>query len=163
VLWHSLRSGSILTLATEAFLPTGDASDGYGRDTVMIEPFLSAGQIVAGTGFLQFQGGFELPVETDLAEREVFGRLAVGNSFRPHPWGRVWSPMVELAAARALEPGASMQWDFIPQLQVSLSARQHIMTNVGVRLPMTELDARPTELLFYLLWDWYDGGVLEGW
>jgi len=163
VLVHSVRSGSILTLATEAFLPTGDAGDGYGRDTVMIEPFLSAGQIVAGTGFLQVQGGFELPIETELAEREVFGRLAVGNSYRPRPWGRVWSPMVELTAARALESGASTHWDFIPELQVSLSARQHVMANVGVRLPMTELDSRPTELLFYVLWDWFDGGVLEGW
>ncbi|MBN2195875.1 MAG: c-type cytochrome [Polyangiaceae bacterium] len=163
VLVHSARSGSILTLATEVFLPTGDATDGYGRDTVMIEPFLSAGQIVAGTGFVQFQGGFELPIETHLAEREVFGRVAVGNSYRPRPWGRAWSPMVELAASRALESGATTHWDFIPELQVSLSTRQHILANVGVRLPMTELDARPTELLFYLLWDWYDGGALEGW
>ena len=28
---------------------------------------------------------------------------------------------------------------------------------------MTDRDTRATELVFYLLWDWYDGGVLEGW
>jgi hypothetical protein len=30
-------------------------------------------------------------------------------------------------------------------------------------VPMTERDSRATELVFYLLWDWFDGGVLEGW
>jgi hypothetical protein len=37
------------------------------------------------------------------------------------------------------------------------------MAAAGVRVPITRRSERPTELVFYLLWDWFDGGVLEGW
>lgn len=51
----------------------------------------------------------------------------------------------------------------IPQLQVTLSRRQHVLLNVGVRIPLTHTGARPTRVATYLLWDWFDGGLLEGW
>lgn len=163
VLFHQGRSGTILTFATEAFLPTGDETEGYGRGTVMVEPFLSFGQIVGHAGFFQFQGGFELPVDQAMAEREALFRFTLGRTYRARPWGRTWSPMVEVTGARALEAGAKTHWDYIPQLQVSLSARQHVMASAGVRLPMTDLDERPAELMFYVLWDWFDGSLFAGW
>jgi hypothetical protein len=51
----------------------------------------------------------------------------------------------------------------VPQFQVTLNTRQHVMANAGFRLPMTNRSERETEFVFYLLWDWFDGGVLEGW
>jgi hypothetical protein len=32
-----------------------------------------------------------------------------------------------------------------------------------VRTPLTDVDARQTEIMVYLLWDWFDGGLLDGW
>ena len=46
---------------------------------------------------------------------------------------------------------------------MTLNARQHLMAAAGLRIPVTDSGPRTTELVFYLLWDWYDGGVLEGW
>jgi hypothetical protein len=37
------------------------------------------------------------------------------------------------------------------------------MINLGVRLPVTDPDARNTRVLFYVLWDWFDGGFFDGW
>jgi hypothetical protein len=71
--------------------------------------------------------------------------------------------MVEVLAARELESGAETAWDLVPQMQVTLSKRQHIMANFGVRFPVTQTGSRTTEVLVYILWDWFDGGFLEGW
>jgi Cytochrome C oxidase, cbb3-type, subunit III len=44
-----------------------------------------------------------------------------------------------------------------------LSRRQHIMVNAGVRIPLTNRAERDTQFLPYLLWDWFDGGLFDGW
>ena len=71
--------------------------------------------------------------------------------------------MVEVLGARELEAGAPVEWDVVPQMQVTLSTRQHIMINVGVRVPVNQREARRTQVLTYFLWDWFDGGLLDGW
>jgi hypothetical protein len=87
----------------------------------------------------------------------------VGASFTEGRFGRTWSPMVEILGVRELSTGAPSEWDLLPQIQVTLSKRQHVMASAGVRVPLTQTSSRPTRLLFYLLWDWFDGGILEGW
>ena len=71
--------------------------------------------------------------------------------------------MLEVLAARDLTAGATTMWDLAPQLQVSLNKRQHVLGAIGVRQPINDRSNRSTELVFYLLWDWFDGGVLDGW
>jgi hypothetical protein len=71
--------------------------------------------------------------------------------------------MVEFLASRTLADGRKTSWDILPQMQVSLSARQHILMNTGLRVPMTDYGPRKTQFVVYLLWDWYDGGFLQGW
>lgn len=162
-LLHSLRAGSILSAGGEVLFPTGDEEDGFGKGTTVFEPFLSFGQILPADGFLHLQGGFELPADGEAAEEEAFWRLAVGRSLVQGRWGRTWSPMVELLGARALAAGEPVHWDLVPQLQVTLNTRQHVMANLGVRIPLDDPGPRRTEFLIYLLWDWFDGGFFEGW
>jgi hypothetical protein len=71
--------------------------------------------------------------------------------------------MVELLGARALEEDATTHWDLVPQVQVSLNTRQHVLGNFGVRFPLNDTETRDPQLLFYVLWDWFDGGFFEGW
>jgi hypothetical protein len=71
--------------------------------------------------------------------------------------------MVELVAARELEDGATTSVDVVPQLQVTLSARQHVVANAGVRIPITDRADRSPQVMVYLIWDWFDGGFLAGW
>ncbi|MGD8495559.1 MAG: c-type cytochrome [Gemmatimonadales bacterium] len=162
-LFHSPATGSIFSIAGEIILPTGDESRGFGKGTTVFEPFVSFGQILPADAFLHLQGGLELPADRDLAENEGFWRAALGRSFTTGRWGRTWSPMVELLGARELIPGEPVNWDLVPQLQVTLNTRQNIMANIGVRIPLNDADVRQTELVLYLLWDWYDGGFFEGW
>ena len=71
--------------------------------------------------------------------------------------------MLEVIGFRELEEGQRTHWDLVPQVQVTLSTRQHIMANVGVRLPVNDREGRHPQILFYLLWDWFDGPLFGGW
>jgi hypothetical protein len=71
--------------------------------------------------------------------------------------------MAEIIADRDLVRGAATNWDVVPQVQIPLSKRLHILGDVGIRLPVNNTADRPRQVLFYVLWDWADGGLLEGW
>jgi hypothetical protein len=51
----------------------------------------------------------------------------------------------------------------VPQVQFSINQRQHLLCNIGVRLPLTERDSRDAQIGVYFLWDWFDGGLRDGW
>ena len=161
-LFHSLRTGSIFSVATEVVFPTGNADKGFGSGHMKFEPWVAFGQVLPSAGFLQFQGGFEIPSNRDRPD-EVFFRTAIGKTFTPNLYGRTWTPMVEFLGSRNLVAGAPVSWDLLPQLQVSLSKRQHILLSGGVRIPATDSRNRSTQVVFYLLWDWFDGGLFSGW
>ena len=71
--------------------------------------------------------------------------------------------MVEILGSENLERSGGPEWDAVPQMQVSLSARQHVRLCAGVRLPLNDWDDREPTYLVYLLWDTFDGGFFEGW
>lgn len=164
-LHHDLEAGRIFSVGAEVVLPTGDASEGFGNDTVVFEPFLAAGFILPSDSFVHLQAGAELPADTDVADHETFYRAALGKTFATGPkgFGRAWSPMVELLATTELGDQTETRLDLLPQLQVTLNTRQHVMANIGVRIPVTSSGERDTRLMFYLLWDWFDGGLFDGW
>jgi mono/diheme cytochrome c family protein len=159
---HSLERGRIFAAAAEIVLPTGKENEGLGGGVTVFEPFAAFGQMLPVDGFIQAQAGFEIPFAEDHAN-EFFWRGLVGKSFVQGQFGRTWSPMIELLGAKELADGEPALWDVVPQVQVTLSKRQHIMINVGVRVPVNERDARRTQLLTYFLWDWFDGGLFDGW
>jgi hypothetical protein len=160
---HSLPRGSIFSAAAELILPLGDESLGLSKRTPVFEPFVAFGQVLPRDGFVQAQAGVELPFDSDKGPREAFWRVALGRSFTEGRFGRTWSPMVELVAARELESGHAADWDLVPQMQVTLSTRQHIMASGGVRVPLNAREGRHTQIVFYLLWDWFDGPLFGGW
>jgi mono/diheme cytochrome c family protein len=163
VLFHSLDRGNIFSVVGEVVLPTGKESAGLGTGTTIFEPFVAFGQILPADGFFQLQTGLELPADSERAAREAFWRAAVGKTFTEGRFGRSWSPIVELLAARDLEDGATTHWDLVPQVQVTLNRRQHLMINAGLRFPLNARTGRSTQLIAYFLWDWFDGGLRDGW
>jgi len=70
---------------------------------------------------------------------------------------------MEFVADHDLGAGAKTYWDVIPQMQVTLSRRQHVRASAGLRMPMNERQGRDTQFVFYMLWDWFDGTLKEGW
>jgi mono/diheme cytochrome c family protein len=162
-LFHSLDSGTIVSGAAEVVLPTGKENLELGKGVTIFEPFIAVGQILPSDGFLHVQAGVELPTNRNIASNEAFWRVAAGKTFMEGRFGRSWSPMFELLGARVFGDSGSTHWDVVPQIQVTLSKRQHIMVNVGIRLPVTDRGERGTQVLTYFLWDWFDGGLFDGW
>ena len=71
--------------------------------------------------------------------------------------------MVEFIGDRDVVKGEPMNWDIVPELQVPLNKRLHVLAGVGYRIPMNNKDGRSRQFMFYGLWDWMDGGLLQGW
>jgi mono/diheme cytochrome c family protein len=162
-LWHDLARGGIFSIGGEVSLPTGKETEGLGSGVTVIEPFVAAGKILGDASFVQAHSGFELPTDTAVADNEFFFRVAGGTTFFQGLYQRSWTPMAELLAAHELGGDEPTLWDIVPQVQVSLSRRQHILLDVGVRLPLNERDERGATFMTYLLWDWFDGGLFSGW
>jgi hypothetical protein len=162
VLSHSHAAGRIVSLSGEVKLPTGSERRGLGGGVAVFEPFLTYGQIVGTRGFVQAQAGVGVPASGD-HDSEIFWRAAFGRSFEQGRFGRQWSPMLEVLAARTLAEGARVEWDVLPGAQITLNRRQHVRLGLGVRVPVTDAAARSPTLMTYLLWDWYEGGFAAGW
>lgn len=155
---------SILSVQGEISLPTGNESRGFGTGEVVFTTFAAYDVLFPANTFLQLQGGIDIPRHTQNVPRTAFLRAALGKSMAEGGgYGRLWSPMLELTGDRDLEDGARTHWDLIPELQVTLSARQHVRADLGFRIPVTEKAGRPRQVMLYVLWDWFDGGLWEGW
>jgi mono/diheme cytochrome c family protein len=164
VMYSNLRTGSILSLQGGILPPTGDSKRGFGSGTTTFEPFAAFDQLFPSNTFVQFQMGADLPRHPDISPQSIFYRTAVGQTFASdHLLGRMWSPMVEFLATRNLVDGAKTDWDVLPEMQVTISRRQHVRAAVGVRTPFTDTAGRTPQLNVYVLWDWADGKLWKGW
>jgi hypothetical protein len=164
VVFSNLKSGSILSLQGSVIVPSGNRERGFGTGTTTFETFAAFDQLFRSNTFVQTQFGADLPRHTQIAPQSIFFNTAIGQSFAAdHGLGRLWSPMMEFLGQRDLVDNAKMNWDVLPQMQVTISKRQHIRGDLGVRIPLNNTTMRPAQIVFYLLWDWQDGRLNEGW
>lgn len=160
VLFMSLATGSIVSAMLEVSAPTGRFDRGLGAGTTMTEGSVLAAQLV-GPLFVQVHAGAAVAYDRSFPD-EAFARVALGQQIVPVRFGRMISPIVELTWTRELDGAAPNDVDVVPELQVTLSARQHIRAAVGIDVPVTDR-TRDTSGLVYLLWDIADGTLTEGW
>ena len=155
---------TILSAQGELTTPTGNADKGLGGGVTVFEGFAAFGQRLGPSAFVQAQAGAEFPSDTDIAPRAVYGRMALGRTFRQDAGlGRMWVPMVELITDRDLESGASTNVDVVPEMQVTINRRQHVRLGLGLQMPVNNRDDRSKVFQMYVLWDWFDGGLFSGW
>jgi hypothetical protein len=155
---------SIVSGQGEIILPTGNTSKGIGSGVTTFGLFAAYGQLLPAQAFALGQLGTDQPTAADEAPRTLFWRAAFGRSFRQEEGvGRMWSPMLEIVSEREFAADASAAVDLVPQIQVTLNRRQHVRVNAGYQIPATSRAGRPKQVVFYLLWDWFDGGFFEGW
>jgi mono/diheme cytochrome c family protein len=159
----SLEGGAIFSAGGEVTLPTGKETEGLGSGTTIVEAFAMSGHTLPHDGFIQFHAGFEIPMQSEVANKEIFWRTAMGKTFFHNRWGRQWSPIAEILLAKPIGTGEHIEWDVVPQVQVSLSGLQHVLLNVGLRIPVNARDSRSNAAMVYLLWDWFDGGLFSNW
>jgi mono/diheme cytochrome c family protein len=164
VLFANLRSGSILSAQGGVVLPSGNKSRGFGTGVTSFEAFASFAQLLPADAFVQFQAGTLQPVDPQKQPRSAYWRTAVGKGLRQsNGLGRLWTPMMEFVADRDFATGARTNWDVVPEFQVTLSQRQHVRFNFGLRVPVNNTEGRPIQAVFYVLWDRFDGALFEGW
>ena len=160
--FHS--ESSILSVFGEVTAPVGRRELGTGAGSTVFEMSAAYARILPADSFLQFHTGVELPAHPDVVPKAYFARTAIGKSWSAGGGlGRTWSPMMEFIADRDFFTGAKTNWDLIPQLQIPLSKRMHILGSIGFRIPANNTDNRPKQLMFYLLWDYADGSLKQGW
>jgi len=163
VLVSSLRSGTILSGLAGIVLPTGSEALGLGSGVTTFEGALLGAQLLPHRSFLQYQGTIEIPTQLAIAPRAASWSAALGTSVPFTQITRLWSPMVEVTGSRDLVSGARAVWSVVPQMQVTLSALQHVRANIGVNVPVTERDQNHVQILAYLLWDTFDGPLTQFW
>ncbi len=164
VVFSNLHTGSIFSVFGGVNFPTGDTAHGIGSGVTTFETYAAFGQLFPTRTFVQLQGGADLPADTSQAPQNVFFRSAVGQTFAQNGGlGRAWTPMFEFLSSRDLMDGAKTDWDVMPEMQVTISRRQHIRFAGGLRIPVTNTADRSKQLMFYVLWDWQDGRLSEGW
>jgi hypothetical protein len=162
--FFSRRTQSIISVGGEVTAPTGDVNKGTGVGSTIFETFGAYGQLFPHYTFLQVQSGVELPAHPDKVPRAYYARIAFGKTLAAdHGLGRTWTPMMEFVADRDFTKGASTNWSVVPQVQIPISKRLHILGSVGVSLPVNNTADRQKQLMFYLLWDFADGTLKEGW
>ena len=163
-LFDNLKKGSIFSAGGEFIVPTGNPHIGTGGGSPVFETFAAYGQIFPADSFLQLHTGIELPTQPDKLPRAYYLRGALGKTFSTEGGlGRRWSPMAEFIADRDLVTGATTNWDVVPEIQIPISKRMHILANVGVRIPVNNTAERPKQIIFYFLWDYVDGSLKQGW
>jgi hypothetical protein len=164
MLLASLSSGTVLSVAGEVILPTGNKDKGFGKGVVLFEPFVALGQALPLDSFASAQAGVEIPTkEASGVETEGYARVALGRTFVHGSYGRSFTPMVEASAVRELAGGATTALDVVPQMQFSLSRRQHVLASLGGSIPVLAREGRSSQVMFYLLWDYADGGLFQAW
>lgn len=161
--FDSDTSGSIVSVGSEMTFPTGKEIEGLGRRLTVFEPFGTVSQRLPHDSFLHLNAGMEVPLNIPSAFPDVYWRASGGTSFVQAAGGRAWTPMVELLGIREVEFGARAAWDLLPEIAVSLSRRQHVLVNAGVRVPLNIRTSRSPTVMMHLLWDWSQGGLFSGW
>jgi cytochrome c553 len=163
VMFSDLRWGSIMALQGSVLVPSGSRPRGFGSGTTTFETFAAYDQLFHNTS-IQTQFGADLPRHTAIAPQSIFFNTAIGQTIMAdHVLGRAWTPMFEFLGQRDLVDGAKTDWDVLPQMQVTISHRQHIRGDLGLRVPVSNTAGRAVQLQLYLLWDWQDGKINEGW
>ncbi len=129
-------------------------------------PYIAAAKRL--TDRLTFQGTARADLPFDkFSDGSV--ELSGVTHWSPSPWPRSLHPGLELVASFPIDrdDGGSnkkfAQFSLIPQAQIGLSKSGHIALNLGAEIPLNDTDRYDYRAYIYLLWDFADGGLFQGW
>lgn len=129
-------------------------------------PYVAAGKRLSDT--LTFQGTARSTLPLD---KFSDGNVEVSGvvHWSPSPWPRSLHPGLELVSSFPIDRGTGTgrksfsQLSLIPQTQISLNKRGNILLNLGVEVPLTDTDRYDYRGYLYLIWDFADGSLFDGW
>lgn len=161
VLNHDLNDGRIITLGGQVGVPLNSSAEWE------LLPYLAFGKILGDSWTLQGSARLKLSLDnSDHSSAEFAGIVHYTHT----PWPRNVFPALELVAEVPFERGAgagrkdAVQYSALPQVRIGLNKRGHVALNVGAEIPLNDRDLRyDWRGYVYLIWDFADGGFLEGW
>ncbi len=160
VLHHDRQAGFILTGAAQVGVPLN--SDAHWE----FLPYLAVGKVINDDFTFQGSGRLKLDLEdSDNSSAEIAGIVHWTHTTVP----RNVFPALELVAEVPFERGTgatrkdAVQVSVLPQARIGLNKRGNIALNVGVELPINATDRYDWRGYVYFIWDFADGGLLEGW
>jgi hypothetical protein len=160
VLVHNKQAGHILTLGGNLGVPMNSGDDWE------LLPYLAFGKILSEQWILQSSGRLKLDLETsDKSSAEFAGIVHWVHTEK----ARSIFPALELVAEVPFERGSgpdrpdAVQWSVLPQARIGLNKRGNIALNAGLELPLNEDDRYDWRAYVFFIWDFADGGLLEGW
>ena len=107
------------------------------------------------------RGSLEFPNDSAFEDELVVRAASAGPGPRTRRSAAAWTPMIEVLAAREL---ARRRRDGVGPRAAATSFVEHAPAcpwrALGFVCPSPTAGTVPTEFVFYLLWDWFDGGVL---
>jgi hypothetical protein len=129
----------------------------------IVEAFAAYGQILPSNMFVQAQGGTEQPWST----RDVLA-CAVGGSASARACVRDGPRAPVVANPRAAGRSRLRGWREDERGSAAsgpgdAQQTQHVRFNLGFQIPVNNTSTRSKQVVFYFLWDWFDGGLLDGW
>jgi mono/diheme cytochrome c family protein len=160
VLQHDKDAGFILAAAAQVGVPlNSDANWEF-------LPYLAFGKILNEAWTLQGSGRLKLDLEdSDNSSAELAAVVHWVDAPRP----RSVFPGLELVAEVPFERGSgpdrkdAVQWSIVPQARIGLNKRGNIALNAAVEWPLNDRDRYDWRAYVYFIWDFADGGLLEGW
>ncbi|MCG8380189.1 MAG: cytochrome c [Proteobacteria bacterium] len=120
------------------------------------------------TDSITFQGTARSTLPTDEFSKGNVELSGVMH-WSPGVWPQSINPGMELVASFPIDRGTGAgnksfsRLSLIPQAQIGLNKRGHIMLNLGVEVPLNDTDRYDYRAYAYLIWDFADGGLFDGW
>ncbi len=145
VAYASATTPRIVSFGLEATLPTGRLYKGFGKGTVVFEPYIAAGTMLR-SWYVQGHGKVELPVDP-LVDRAYLYNLYVGRDSSSAP--DAWTLGVELN-------GENKQLWITPQIRKGLTATGALAASLGVSIPVKYQREKVVSWVGYLLWEFLE-------
>jgi len=158
VLYFDLRRREILSAGLGVTLPTGSGAKGLGNDTLSFGPFLAYGK-AWGRTIVQTRAGVELPADATKAPRRAPYAVALSRALGPAR--SAWTPALELAGDVDTGSGRH-RYGLWFEVSKPLTRLGHVIAAAGIQVPIRP-SAAPARLELYVLWDFGDGSLWEGW
>jgi mono/diheme cytochrome c family protein len=149
-------SMTILTTGFEAVLPTGSETNGFGAGTVVLVPYIAAGQ---GVGYLlQLSTSIKLEAPLEKANGDPELRASLLSVLTLSETKQGLFPGVELFVKKNLS-GSEYGFSLVPQLYCGLTARGHLAISFGTEIPIAGEKPFDRRFVAFFLWDYVDGGL----
>jgi hypothetical protein len=143
--YASSTAPRILSFGLETTLPTGQVYKGFGKGTVVFEPFVAAGTML-GDWYLQASGKAELPADTEI-DRAYLYNVYLGRDTSGAP--NTWTLGVELN-------GENQEAWITPQVRKGLTGTGALAASLGVSIPVKYRGEKVVSWVGYLLWEFLE-------